>query len=174
MKINASLTISRPTFGNGDKFIVIKIRDKASRQTFVTASIDYSDFTEALTGLAEAPMTTEVRGLDLVGLNRESKKIVFQFNESMIFEGETKRDAARRVSIAFIPNGWLSDNYFESQDTFFVEKGINYARFTVRRWVELPYAEVVANLGRLALVEWRCLVCWHKQRDTETQSKRFG
>lgn len=30
---------------------------------------------------------------------------------------------------------WVSDNYFQSQDSFFSKDGKNYARAVIRRWV---------------------------------------
>lgn len=78
-EIDASLTISRPMFGDGRKEIRIKVRDEKSRNDFVELHISYEDFAAVVTGLSEVKCRGTVKGLENVGKEKviEERKVEY-------------------------------------------------------------------------------------------------
>lgn len=72
--IPVSLSISRPSYGDGRKKISIRIRDELSRIEFIDMEIDLEHFAEALTGLSSRPAEAVIRGVEYLGMTRVTEK----------------------------------------------------------------------------------------------------
>ena len=65
------------------------------------------------------------------------KKVSFPLGDAL--KGVSWHDRTRLAAEAFkpfCPVGWTSDDYFGFQHSFFMKDGEEWARVTVRRWVE--------------------------------------
>ena len=62
--MKGSISISRPSFGDGRQKISIQIKDIDSRVSFLDVEIDLDLFSSALTGLSEQACDFKVRGLN--------------------------------------------------------------------------------------------------------------
>jgi|WetSurMetagenome_2_1015567.scaffolds.fasta_scaffold589458_1 hypothetical protein len=111
-ELKGRISITRPTYGNGDKFIDITLEDRNSLITFLNAKITYEDFTKALTGQGDLPVIMEVNGLDKVGLVRETKGLVFPVPDYM-----RAKDYAKEHAQEFADLGWIASGYFGSQSS---------------------------------------------------------
>ena len=71
--MRGSISIGKPSYGDGRKKITIQLKCKASGVRFTDIEIDYDKFVEALFGMAETPVDFEVRSLKNVGKVKHSK-----------------------------------------------------------------------------------------------------
>ena len=131
----AELTISRPSYSDGNKLIHISIKDKDARVQFLELKISYSDFTEALTGMAFVECDMEFRSLDCVGKMIEKDTLTFPMPLTTY---SNRVEVAIRESSLATPDGWTTSSYFGSKESFFTEDGKDYARTTISRWVDKP------------------------------------
>ena len=109
MKLPGNVTISRVSFSHGEDYISIKIVDETSKVHFVEAMLSLQDFALAITGRGFMDCELDVRGLDLVGLQREGKK-----EPVMVPKGswDTREERAYAAVRALEVDGWkgrLSD-----------------------------------------------------------------
>ena len=131
--MKGELTISRPSFGDGRKKITISIKDSDSRNTFVELEIDYDKFAACLTGLSYQEVDFDVRGLDLIGKTKETKTFIFKIPRANYM---MDKQEVIDIGEGEIPEGWRMSKYFNSQNSFFVEDDIYYARTSIYRYVE--------------------------------------
>jgi hypothetical protein len=131
MKINASVTIL-----TGENGTEIEIRDNASRVTFARIRMTPEQFCAALGRLADVESEyAEVVNLESVGKFLEVQKHEFEINTT---DWSKRKEIAKQIGAETCPPGWICDNYYGSQDSFFEQGGKQYARVTIRRWVEKP------------------------------------
>lgn len=130
---NAELTISIR-----DDAVHIEIEDGDAAVTFVEVAVSPEKFVAALGRLGHVPVIScEVRALDKIGTKMEVDKLEFQMPKSNAFElGDAKRLTARMLSLKSCPKGWTPDQSFSSRTSFFYKGGNEYARCTIRRWVD--------------------------------------
>ena len=134
--MKGSITISHPTYGSGEEYVEISVKDNLSRNRFVHVKLTYSDFTKVLMGMSETSCSFEVKGLSKVGLKKESKELLVPIPNSGY--GRDRENAIKEAEKA-CPEGWEVSLYFGSQNSFFNdEDGQRMARTTISRWVSLP------------------------------------
>jgi len=131
--MKGNITISRPSYGDGRENIVISIRDRDSGERFCEVNIDYKSFTKLITGQSEIDCELNVKNLERVGKKRENDTINFPFDETYSNE---RNELASEKAKEYTPEGWTCDNYFGSQTSFFRKDGVDYARATIRRWID--------------------------------------
>ena len=134
--MKGAITISRPSCGDGSKYISIRIKDKCSRISFVDIRIGYAEFTEALTGMSEMECELITRGLQNVGKQKETMPLEFLVCPKGNPIGDRKK-VAKDLAIANTPNGWTPDLYFDSQKSFYHEGTELWARTNIYRYVEV-------------------------------------
>jgi len=136
MKNKAVIGICRPSFSDGHQAMVIDVEDSDARINFLRLEISLEKFAKALTGMAvDCEMT--VHGLENVGKKIETDKIEFEMPNSQnafLLEKEEK-EVAREIAKKNTPEGWITDQYFDSKDSFFYRDGKRWARTTIIRWV---------------------------------------
>ena len=133
MSYKAGLTISRPQGGDGEKKISIRVKDRNSQNEFLHLSIGLEEFSEALTGLAACECSIEVRGLEYVGKIKERKYLIVELVKGA--SSLDRKEEAIKLAYEVLESGWLLDRYLGSQDSFFTEDCIDYARLSVYRYV---------------------------------------
>jgi hypothetical protein len=130
--IKGSLTISRPTCGDGREYISIQVKDVTSRVRFLEVEISYAEFTACLTGLSETRCDLVVRGLQNVGKTKETDRIMFEMPKHNY--NDTKEVAILEAQ-KNTPKGWECDTYFGSQGSFYQKNGRSWATTLIYRWV---------------------------------------
>lgn len=126
-----NITLSRPSYGDGSKWIEIKIQDKNSVAQFLTLRLTYENFAEMMTGLSYVPCVGEVRGLANVGKIRETQPLRIEMPDS-----NRNKELASELALQQCPEGWTPDFYFGSQNSFFSNEGKYYASCRIVRWVD--------------------------------------
>ena len=131
--IKGNITITRPQCGNGDEYILIKLKDCDAVLNILEIKMSYSDFTKAITGLSSVECSFTARKLENVGKKRVMEEIVFEFKDDN-YEGRKERayDLAREIA----GPEWEVDSYFGSQKSFFTKNGIEMARTNIKKWVD--------------------------------------
>ena len=114
--------------------ILMHIEDVASGVRFLELRMTPEAFTAALGRRAYCPAEARVRGLDRIGLQREQDEIIFPMPDDTDYR--MKQTVAIREAMRECPDGWEPDLSFSSQDSFFQRDGKEWARTTIRRWVE--------------------------------------
>ena len=138
-KLPMSLGISRVSSNMEDDFISIIVEDDLSGARFLELKLGMADFARAISGLHGVGATGTVRGLDVIGLKHECRKFEFELSEGTKFRD---KETARKIVQEVCPEGWEPDTGFGNQDSFYKKDGKEYAKTTIRRWVELPVVEV--------------------------------
>ena len=133
MKHKAKLTISRPSYANGTKNVLITVQDEDARIEFLEVEISYADFTECLTGLANVHCEMKVTGLENVGKMREVRSL--EFKMPLYLDQQARRkESAVAEAILHTPEGWKASAYYGSKDSFFWKDNEEWARTTIVRW----------------------------------------
>jgi len=110
----------------------LEIKDRLANTVFVRVKLNEKQVCEMLSRLSNTECEKiEVFNLDHVGKEHENKSFEFilpkhDYNERKQCALETIKDVC--------PDGWISDDYFSSQDSFFKIGDKEYARVNIRRW----------------------------------------
>ncbi len=137
MKINGKITL----LCEGDS-VKLELHDDDSSITFVRVELTTKQFTQALGRLAHTPCKSmEVRGLERVGTKMENKEFIFEVPEELPYERAERNKILIPILYKIIPESWIADMGFNSQNSFFMNKGKNFASTTIRRWVKIPLPE---------------------------------
>lgn len=130
MKIDGRITIYV-----SDEGAHIQIEDREANTTFCDIKMTPKQFTTAIGRQVNVKVESmEIRGLSKVGKKHENK--TFEFSLCVEDVPYTGREVlAKKVVKDKCPEGWIPDNYFKSQDSFFKRDGIAWARCTIRRYV---------------------------------------
>ena len=111
----------------------IELKDNDSIATFCKVTLTPQQLSQALGRLSYTHCVAEVSGLDKLGKKHENKQFSFELPENYI-----KTDLAKYCRLAMLKEGlldWEDDNYYSSQNSFFVKDGKKYANVTIRRWI---------------------------------------
>lgn len=131
MKIDGKVTIHR--IHGGRECIEIEFTDAQSGVKFANAELSLEKFADALTGRGMVECTIDVRGLEKVGKVMHVKSIKFPLLD--LAPDTDKKAAACEEAARICPEGWTPDNYFGSQDSFWQDDGILWAKCTIRCWL---------------------------------------
>jgi len=115
----------------------IELYDQDSSITFARIELTPEQLSSALSRLAYTPCTMEVHGLDKLGKRQEVKTLEFRLPRERMGSGD--HDELRTIAQSILDKeneGWEAENYFASQNTFFYNDELPYARCTCRRWVD--------------------------------------
>jgi len=134
MKNVANMKLNNPkiTILFGSDSTTIELHDSPSSTTFLRVKLTPEQLSSALSRLSYTSCEAEISGVDRIGKTLEFKKIEFPLSSNGT---HLLKDTAKKEQYNFISEGWESDCYFNSQDSFFTKDGIQHARVTVRRWV---------------------------------------
>ena len=116
----------------GQESTTIEIYDTPSCTTFVRVKLTPYQLSSALSRLSHSPCECSVHNLERLGKTHEVSKFEFEMPEC---DYKIRDKIAKQTAEKLCPEGWKSDGYFSSQDSFFTKDGKNMARVTIRRWV---------------------------------------
>ena len=119
----------------GSESTTIELIDNTSSITFASVTLTPEQLSNALSRVTYTPCQIDVKGLDKL-----NKKMVNKYHEFEIPKDIPYSDKNKILSDIIkdtLPDGWISDNYFSSQNTFFKKDGKDYARTTIRQWVDI-------------------------------------
>lgn len=128
MKIQGKITI----LVNQDR-VDITVKDDKANTAFLEIELTPDQFVACLSRLAYVECELEVNGMDRVGKTHENKSFEFEIPESL--KSRSKTDELRSFAQSQLSDGWIADNYFGSQNSFFEKDGKRYARCIIRRYV---------------------------------------
>ena len=125
---NGSITIS---FDKRET--VIKVHDGDANITFACLTLTPEQLAQALSGISFTDCEVEVFDLEKIGTRFENK--IFEF-EILDNDWQTREASALEQVEKVCPEGWESQLYFRSQDSFFERDGKHYAQTSIRRWLK--------------------------------------
>ena len=112
----------------------IELHDRDASITFAEVTLTSKQVIQAFSGLGYTGCRIDLKGLEKVG--RKMEHMVLEFLLPKVEKRHRMSDEELTcLAEAVLPDGWASDNYFHSQNTFFSRDGKNWARTTMRRWV---------------------------------------
>jgi len=123
MMLKGIFNISRPTYGDGRRKIVISIEDEAAGVRFLEAEIDYDVFAMAITGMGHQRCDVVVKNLDLVGKVEEREKISFPIAGDMWSRTQITDEAWSEAVKDIEVDGWVVSKYLGSQNSLVSGKG---------------------------------------------------
>lgn len=141
-KINAQITITAAYTDS----IAITITDKDSSTAFLQMVMTREQFINAtMNRLAQTEVGSAfIENIERVGKHLELDTLVVEIPK----HGDTA--SAGKIAQEQCPEGWVPDLYFQSQNSFFTgDDRKNYARTTIRRWVEKGKQEGQSNLEKI-------------------------
>lgn len=118
----------------------IRLRDGLAGTTFAEVHLNQKQTLQALSRLSHTHCDIEVRGLENVGKRMVHKSLEFPISKDSIYGPERQAVAIKRMEEA-MPDGWSTDGYFGSQESFFERDGERWARITIRKWVDIDESE---------------------------------
>ena len=110
----------------------LEIEDDKACIKFVKVRLNNKQVCQMLSRLASIHCEkVEVFNLEKVGKKHINK--TFEFELPTCDWHDRKEIALQQIKYV-CPKGWKSDNYFNSQDSFFTKDDKLYARVTIRQW----------------------------------------
>lgn len=115
------------------EYTTIELYDDLSNITFAKIRLSPSELSSALSRTAHTTCDLELRGLDKIGKKMIHRKHEFEIPDNIPYDARTK--VLSEIIKETLPDGWVSDNSFSSQNTFFEKDGKKYAQTTIRTWI---------------------------------------
>ena len=113
----------------------IELYDGDAGITFARIELTPKQLSQALSRLAH----TECKSCEVFGMKNLGKKLItkpLEFPLPPKFSFQKRKQIAEIEALKYIPNGWSSDLYLNSKGSFFRKDGQEWARITIRKWVE--------------------------------------
>jgi hypothetical protein len=120
---------------NHESKIVISVYDDLSHQRFLDLEMTPEQFVNAaMNRMAHTEMVSATLfNLERIGKKLETRNFEFELPEHNYNNRlEITRETVKKV----VPDGWTPDMSFSSRESFFTRDKKEYARTTLRRWVE--------------------------------------
>lgn len=122
----------RITFLFDDEGATLEIQDNEANVQFLKIRLNQEQVCQMLSRLGTTYCElTEVFHLDKVGKKHINKTFEFELPDCDFME---RKQCAIETIKDVCPKDWESDNYFNSQNSFFNKDGKQYARVTIRKW----------------------------------------
>jgi len=120
------------TFLFDDDGADLYLEDDIANIKFIKVRLNKKQVCQMLSRLGSTSCKkTEVFGLDRVGKKHTNKTFEFELpKHDWIKRKECALETIKRVC----PKGWISDDCFDSQYSFFTKDDKEYARVTIRKW----------------------------------------
>jgi len=128
MKINATITLLFNSEG-----LHIELHDEASCITFLDVRMSQEQTLQAMSRLSHTHCDCEVFQLDLVGKQRYDNILEFPMPKH---DYKNRDKIATEAAHKACPQGWVSSDYFGSQNSFFYKDNQEYARCSIHQWKE--------------------------------------
>jgi hypothetical protein len=115
----------------------LTIEDDNSGIDFVEIRFNEKQTCQLLSRLSSVSCDMEIKNIEKVGKKMEISQIEFEVPEKLSYENEKEvaYEKAKEYCLRNCESGWIPDDYFGSQGSFFSKEGRYYARCTIRRWI---------------------------------------
>lgn len=131
--VDARVTISRPSRGDGKESIRIKIYDEGSRLTIFEGDMDPAVFAMALTGLSDQPCT----GTASIASYAIGKVRVYEKRDIVLPADLPWNGGSKWIEKNCQEKGWFVDSYLGSQgSTTYNADGTYTAHYWVFKYVD--------------------------------------
>lgn len=130
MKIKGSISILV-----NKETTTIQVHDEQAVIQFLEIELTAEQFCAALGRFSRVKCELDLRSVDNIGKQHENKYFEFEIPNNLKSSKHT--DALHEIAQTLLDEqgeGWVADNHFASQNTFFTKDGKDHARCTVRRW----------------------------------------
>lgn len=132
MKINGKIT-----FLVNREFTEIEIYDADASVQFCNIRLTPEQLSSMLARMGYvSSCDMRVANLDKVGKLHENKTYEFEITDVSSRDDDALYHAAKTSLKNDGMNEWEPDKYFRSQNSFFSKNGNNWARCTIRRWIQ--------------------------------------
>lgn len=121
----------------GSDKTTIELHDTDAGIQFMTIELTPNQLSQALSRISHTPCKMSINGIERIGKVMEMDKIEFECNGLSRY---SNLDEIVKLGKKNTPDGWICDNYYGSQTSFFTKSGKQHARATIRRWVDKLHA----------------------------------
>lgn len=128
---DVEIRMSKPIFSTGEKKLSISITDRKSSSLIFEAYFPLDQLAEMLLGVGARGEGKVYTG-DHIGKQLKVDKITFPIPDCDY--GERKAIAIKEAE-KYTPEGWVADQYYGSQDSFYQQDGQYWARVNIRTYV---------------------------------------
>lgn len=123
------------TFLVGNDQTSVYVEDSLSGIRFLEMSLTPIELSKILSRQACVEVDAVVKRLDIVGKKHENKRFVFEITKELYYYSNRDNEKLKELADSLLTDGWMSDCYFNSQDSFYEKDGKFYARTTIRRYI---------------------------------------
>jgi uncharacterized protein YggL (DUF469 family) len=111
----------------------IEIKDDEANVTFVKVTLTPEQLSAALSQQMHVDCSVEVHEIEKVGKKHENTTLEFEIPSELA--NSIHSEELQKIAQSMLSDGWIAENYFRSQNSFFKNNNKQYARCTIRRWV---------------------------------------
>ena len=125
----------RLSFYINDDGIWLEIRDATSGTLLIEGRVSEENTLKVLSRMGHVEMSEAWAG----SFERINKVMLMH---ELVFPvpgegyGDGRKEEAKRIANEICPKGWVPDNNFSSQNSFFFKDGQRFARTTIRKWCD--------------------------------------
>jgi hypothetical protein len=135
------LTDPRITIFASEEGVKIEVHDNTALIQFLEITMSPEKFLAALgrQGHVKCESAT-IMGLDRIGKKHENKTVEIPLPDEIKVPDKQRKEKAFKAAKAYVAEyfpGWIPDNHFSSQGSFFKKGEEWWARVTIRRWIEI-------------------------------------
>lgn len=114
----------------------IELIDNDSSTNFAQVKLTPEQLSSALSRMSHTDCEISLSGMERVGKKMEVSTLEFEIPFSP-FEVRDNYEEIHKIALTLSSDGWIPDNYYQRQNTFFKKEDKQYARTTIRRWIEI-------------------------------------
>lgn len=111
----------------------IEIKCEKSNSTFLKVHLTPEQLSESLSRCYCVDCEFEIGHLDRIGKTHQFEKFEFELPKELKSKGTSKE--LKEFSQSLLTDGWISDGFFSSKDSFFTKDGKDMARTLKRRYI---------------------------------------
>lgn len=117
--------------------ITLRIEDADANAIIAEIKLSAEEFCKcALGNLHSLKCNVDVFDLDNIGKQHINETMEFPIPKEATAYGERNGQMLKDLADEACPDGWTPDYYFNSQNSFTRRDGQDYARCTIRTWVD--------------------------------------
>ena len=113
----------------------IYVEDLSSGIRFLEMKLSPKQLSQILSRQACVEVNAFTKRLDLVGKTHECKRFNFEIPESLYSYNNRDVEKLKELADNLLSDGWESDLYFGSKDSFYQKDGKFYARAIIKRYI---------------------------------------
>lgn len=125
----------------GDDGMRLEVLDKTSQQTFLYVQVPADQISKMLSRLCSIPCRFGLHAVERVGLQQEYKTFAFPMPAATY---TNQKEVAIETVRKLCPEGWVADEYFDRQNSFYRDGTVEMARTMIRRYVQPSTADATS------------------------------